>query len=87
LELFTDFSKPQRSKSWNKNWKMFGLRTKIAELRPQKHQGPLQKFKNPTMVGGKIDGSLQPTLAYDYRAFLGGDRQKKCLAADLQRTM
>jgi hypothetical protein len=66
---------------------MFGLRTKIAELRPQKHQGPLQKFKNPTMVGGKIDGSLQPTLPCDYRAFLGGDRQKKCLAADLQRTM
>jgi hypothetical protein len=23
----------------------FRLRTKIAELRPQKHQGPLQKFK------------------------------------------
>ena len=27
LELFIPISKPQRSKSWNKNWKMFGLRT------------------------------------------------------------
>ncbi len=27
LEFFIPISKPQRSKSWNKNWKMFGLRT------------------------------------------------------------
>ena len=47
------FSKTQRLDA---NWKMFRLRTKIAELRPQKHQGPLQKFKKPTMVGGKIRG-------------------------------
>ncbi len=52
LELFTDFSKPQRSKSWNKNWKMFGLRTKIAELRPQKKSRPFVKVQK-THHGGR----------------------------------
>ena len=65
---------------WHKTMEVISLRTKIAELRPQKHQSPFQKFKKLSCreVRSTVVGNTM--LSWDYSTFLDGDRQNKCLS-------
>ncbi len=81
LELFILFYKPQRL---GVNWKMLGLRTIFSTKLCQ----DLSKHRtNETCREGRWTGDREDVLPWDYRVFLTGDRQTKCLDGDRQRTV
>ena len=57
---------------------------KARELRPTKTGRQLEKHKNQPAREGRWTVTGNAMLPANYRAFLGGDRQSKCLVGDRQ---
>ena len=51
------------------------------------HQRPFETSNNGTWIHGSRTGEGNDVFPGDYRVFLTGDRQTKCLHGDRQRTV